>query len=163
MSEPIVIKRKNSVQMSVWELLPLDLIKLIIVQSRNTVMFRVCKLFNSYSSDEDFWMNYAKIVSNGEYPPKQYNKDPRVAVSTPAVTSWKSYAIARYKYNKSVTSCPSMAFKRILVITNLLFLLTNTSASSKTLPTILQKVLLQRRLIQVTSLTGAALLKDRYS
>ena len=117
MNELLVIKRKNSAQISVWGLLPLDLIKFIIVQSRNTVMFRVCKLFNSYSNDEDFWMNYAKIVSNGEYPPKQFSKDPRVAISTPAVTSWKSYVFARYKYNKSIASHsgPYHATKRILV------------------------------------------------
>ena len=112
--DSVTITKVDPNEFSLFENLPSDLIKLLIVKTQYPIVFSVhCKLFNSYSKDEDFWKNYASIVSQSEFPPKHFNQDPRFATSIPV--SWRAYCRRRIDYHREWKTLLPGSNRRLLV------------------------------------------------
>ena len=112
------LQESNSGSLSLLDILPLDVIRLLIIESRNPTVFRVCKLFMKYSDEEEFWKNYSKEVTNNAYPPSHYNDDMRLHAISPRPFSWKSYVQSRLKYDKMWTQ-PATGANRKRIMVNL--------------------------------------------
>ena len=117
MSETLITQENNPGTLSLLDL-PLDLIRLLIIESRNPTVFRVCKLFTGYAKDDEFWKTYSKHVTNNSFPPQHFSTDMRFHANRSRPYSWKSYAMARIEYDKTLVQPANEANrKRILVIT----------------------------------------------
>jgi hypothetical protein len=98
--------------------LPKEVLRLIILEAKDPVLFRVSKLFASFSLDEEFWKSYVKESIDRNL--SSFSGDFRFALLTNAPTSWKSYALLRLQYEKNKKEVHPHTAKRLLVRTTLI-------------------------------------------
>lgn len=87
---------EESLQSSLFNTIPKEILKMIIVESGNPMIFVACKYFNSFSKDPSFWRRSVKDLF-GEIV-DDFANDWRVAVKRP--TSWPSYITSLFAYHK---------------------------------------------------------------